>query len=70
MLLFLPIYATQACRQLGSVRFVVCYTLATLSMPRTSFFRARTIYVIIWTMGMGLFYFMLIIIISGCIDII
>lgn len=57
MLLFLPIYATQACRQLGSVRFVVCYTLATLSVSRTSFLRARAIDVIVWTgHGVILFY--------------
>ena len=54
LLLFLPFNPSQARREFGAVFFMMCYTLATLSVPRTSFLRARAIYMIIWT-GHGYF---------------
>ena len=56
LLLFLPFNPSQAGGEFGTVRFVMCYTLATLSVSRTSFLRARTFYVIMWT-GHGGIYF-------------
>lgn len=49
MLLFLPIYATQARRQLSACFLVVCYTLATLSVSRTILLYTGAFYVIMWT---------------------
>ena len=49
LFLFLPIYSTQAGGGFGSVCFVVCDALTTLSVPRTAFFCTGTIYVIMWT---------------------
>lgn len=49
LLLFHPFNPSQARREFGAVRFMVCYTLATLSVSRASFLRARAIYMIMWT---------------------
>ena len=49
ILLFLPIYSSEAGGEFGAVCFVVSYTLTTLSVSRTSLFRARAIYVIMRT---------------------
>ena len=49
LLLFLPFNASQACREFGAVFFMMRYTLATLSVSRTSFFRARAINIIMRT---------------------
>ena len=38
-----------ASRRVVRVRFVVCYALATMSVPRTSFLSTRAIYLIMWT---------------------
>lgn len=56
LLLFLPFNPSQACREFGAVCFMMRYALATLSVSRTSFFRARAFYVIMWT-GHGGIYF-------------
>ena len=48
-LLFLPVYSPEAGGEFGSSGFMMCHALATLSVPRTSFFCTRTLYVIIWT---------------------
>ena len=49
LLLFHPLNPSQARREFGAVFFMMCYTLAALSVPRTSFLRARAFYVIMWT---------------------
>lgn len=49
MLLFLPIYTTQAGGEFGSMCFMMRDTLAALSMSGTSLFRARAINIIMWT---------------------
>lgn len=46
---FLPFNSPQACGEFGSVFFMMRDALTTLSVPRTSFLCARTIYVIMWT---------------------
>ena len=55
--IFLPVNASQACRQLTPCGFVVSYTLTTLSVTRTVF-GTRAIYVIMWT-GHGVTFLML-----------
>jgi len=49
MLLFLPIYTTQAGGEFGSMCFMMRDTLAALSVSGTSLFRARAINIIMWT---------------------
>lgn len=49
LLLFHPLNPSQARREFGSVLSMMLHTLAALSVTRTAFFRARAIYVIIWT---------------------
>ena len=51
----LPFNASQACREFGSVRFVMRDALAALSVARTILLCARAIYVIMWT-GHGVGY--------------
>ena len=51
--LFLPIYTMEAGGEFGAVCFVVCYTLTALSVTRTGFFRAGTVYGVMWAMGHG-----------------
>lgn len=49
MLLFLPIYITQAGGEFGSMCFMMRDTLAALSVSGTSLFRTRAIDIIMWT---------------------
>lgn len=49
MLLFLPIYTTQAGGEFGSMCFMMRDTLAALSVSGTSLFRTRAIDIIMWT---------------------
>ena len=57
LLLFLPFNPSQARREFGAVFLVMLHTLAALSVSRTSFFRARTIDIIIMWAGHGGIYF-------------
>ncbi len=49
MLLFLPINTPQAGGEFGAVFFMVRDALTAFSVPRASFFRARTINIVMWT---------------------
>ena len=55
--LFLPVNASQACRQLTSCGFMMCHTLAAMPVPR-AILCTRAIYVIMRTGHGGLYYFL------------